>query len=66
MAQHICKNNGTMLTDQLKNTTPINAYHWTGYHIRISNWIQMIGMRFLLSFYGVHCCKGVNGILIVY
>lgn len=43
MAQMVCRNEGKVLPSDLPNAMSSSQYYWTGYHIRRSNWIQIIG-----------------------
>lgn len=39
----VCRNEGKVLPSDLPNAMSSSQYYWTGYHIRRSNWIQIIG-----------------------
>lgn len=43
MAKMVCTNEGKVLPSELTNAMSSSQYYWTGYHIRRSNWIQIIG-----------------------
>lgn len=43
MAQMVCRSEGKVLPSNLPNAIFSSQYYWTGYHIRRSNWIQIIG-----------------------
>lgn len=43
MAQMVCTSEGKVLPSELTNAMSSSQYYWTGYHIRRSNWIQIIG-----------------------
>lgn len=42
-AQTLCKKNNTVLTNVLYNASSADEYYWTGYHVRMSQWIKIIG-----------------------
>lgn len=43
-AQMYCRNHGKVLTNELvSNAWMSNQYYWTGFYIRISRWIKIIG-----------------------
>lgn len=46
-AQMLCKNNKTVLTNVLYNASLADGYYWTGYHVRMSQWIKIIGKCYI-------------------
>lgn len=42
-AQMLCRENNTVLTNVLYNASSADGYYWTGYHVRMSQWIKIIG-----------------------
>lgn len=43
-AQMLCRANNTVLTNVVYNASSADEYYWTGYHVRMSRWIKIIGM----------------------
>lgn len=41
-AQMLCRENNTVLTNVLYNASSADGYYWTGYHVRMSQWIKII------------------------
>lgn len=42
-AQLHCRQNQTVLTNALHNASSADGYYWTGYYVRMSQWIKIIG-----------------------
>lgn len=42
-AQMLCSKNKTVLTNVLYNASSADGYYWTGYYVRMSQWIKIIG-----------------------
>lgn len=39
----LCSKNKTVLTNVLYNASSADGYYWTGYYVRMSQWIKIIG-----------------------
>lgn len=46
-AQMLCRKNETVLTNVLYQESSADGYYWTGYHVRMSQWIKIIGKFYI-------------------
>lgn len=43
----LCRKNETVLTNVLYQESSADGYYWTGYHVRMSQWIKIIGKLYI-------------------